>query len=221
MLYGRRILEPQKAQEDLGSRSAKFILNKTFQYKYCWYMVTAVAGGALLFFLPAFYFLTQNYDLFKNLAYDVQPRLVEHLEREVTWLKVFLGLAFVFIGCATLFLSATMTKNLLSPLTRMEKHMHQLMLGKWDIADYYLADDDDFRELAMTYDYFYRSLKANTEVELKLLSKLSIDPQNREAYAAWKQLVILKRSRLGLKEEFMSNENVVELTVSDRKHRAS
>jgi len=154
MLYGRRVIEPQRSTQDIGSRSTKFILNKTFQYKYCWYMVTAVAGGALLFLIPAFYFLTQNYELFKSLAFDIQPRLVEHLEREVTWLKVFLTFSFILISCATLLLSATMTKNLLSPLTRMENIMHELMLGKWHVPDYHMADDDDFRELAMTYDYF-------------------------------------------------------------------
>lgn len=219
MLYGRRVIEPQRVPHGHGPK--RFILNKAFQYKYCWYMITAVAGGAILFLLPAYYFITQNYELFKSLAYDVQPQLVEHLEREVTWLQVFLGVAFAFITGVTLFLSIRMAKNLLSPLVTMEKHMHQLMLGQWNIPDYHIPDEDDFRDLSMTYDYFYRSLKANTETELRLLEKLSIDPQNREAYAAWKNLLTIKRSRLGIKEEFISNESVVELSEFDRKRRVS
>lgn len=219
MLYGRRVIEPQRVPHGQGPK--RFILNKAFQYKYCWYMITAVAGGAILFLLPAYYFVSQNYELFKSLAYDTQPHLVGHLEREVTWLQVFLGVAFVSITAVTLFLSIRMTKNLLSPLVRMEKHMHQLMLGQWHIPDYANPEEDDFRDLSMTYDYFYRSLKANSETELKLLEKLSIDPQNREAYAAWKQLLVLNRARLGFKEEFISNENVVELSEFDRKRRVS
>lgn len=184
-------------------------------------MVTAVVGGAVLFLLPSFFFVNQNFDLFKSLAYDTQPNLIQHLEREVTWLRVFLSASFLFLTGVTLFLSIRMTRNLLSPLVKMEKHMHQLMLGQWDIPDFHVPEDDDFRDLSMTYDYFYRALKANTEMELKLLEKLSIDPQNREAYAAWKQLLGEKRARLGIKEEFITNENVVNLNEFDQKRRVS
>ncbi|WP_347358994.1 hypothetical protein [Bdellovibrio sp.] len=219
MLYGRRVIEPQRVPH--GQHPRRFILNKAFQYKYCWYMITAVAGGALLFLLPAFYFINQNYDLFKSLAYDTYPSLVQHLERETTWLRIFLAASFVFLTGVTLFLSIRMTKNLLSPLVSMEKHMHQLMLGQWHIPDYQIPEEDDFRDLSMTYDYFYRALKANTETELKLLEKLSIDPQNREAYAAWKTLLSEKRARLGIKEEFILSENVVEMNEFDQRRRVS
>lgn len=219
MLYGRRVIEPQRVPAGQGSR--RFILNKTFQYKYCWYMITAVAGGAFLFLLPSYYFISQNFELFKGLAFDTQPHLVEHLEREMTWLTVFLAASFLFLIGVTLFLSVRMTKNLLSPLVSMEKHMHSLMLGQWNIPDFHLQEDDDFRDLAMTYDYFYRALKANTETELRLLEKLSIDPQNREAYAAWKHLLAEKRARLGVKEEFILNENVASLNEYDQKRRVS
>ncbi|KYG69466.1 hypothetical protein AZI87_09810 [Bdellovibrio bacteriovorus] len=219
MLYGRRVIEPQRVPHGQGPR--RFILNKSFQYKYCWYMVTAVAGGAVLFLLPAYYFIVQNYDLFKSLAYDTHPYLVEHLEREVTWLKIFLSASFLFLMGVTLFLGIRMTKNLLSPLVTMERHMHQLMLGQWHIPDYHLPEEDDYRDLAMTYDYFYRALKANTETELKLLEKLSIDPQNREAYAAWKHLLAEKRARLGIREEFITNDSVVDLSEFDQRRRVS
>jgi hypothetical protein len=84
-----------------------------------------------------------------------------------------------------------------------------------------MPEDDDFRDLSMTYDYFYRSLKANTEAELKLIEKLTIDPQNREAYAAWKSLMTIHRARLGIEEGFVTNENVAEMSEFDRKRRAS
>lgn len=219
MLYGRRVIEPQRVPQ--GNNPRRFILNKAFQYKYCWYLVTAVVGGAILFLLPAYYFVNQNYALFKSLAFDTHPSLVAHLDREITWLTIFLVASFVTLTGVTLFLAVRMTKNLLSPLVSMEKHMHRLMLGQWDIPDYHLPEEDDFRDLSMTYDYFYRALKANTETELKLLEKLSIDPQNREAYAAWKHLLAEKRSRLGIKEEFILNENVVEMNEFDQKRRVS
>lgn len=198
MLYGKRIYEPQSRMSH--SRTQKMILNKAFQYKYTLFLMTAVLGGILLFFAPAYYFINQNYTLFTNLAYDSQASLVTHMEREVIWLGVFMAVSLGVIATMTLFIGLRMTKNLLAPLVQMERHMKELMYGHWHIPDYRITHEDDFRDLAMTYDYFYRSLKANTEAELKLIEKLSIDPQNREAYAAWKNLITIKRSRLGLQE---------------------
>lgn len=221
MFYGRRAPESLRTQQAPGHQ--RFILNKAFQYKYAWYMITAVAGGVLLFFLPAYYFLQQNYHLFSTLAYDSAPTLLSHLDREVTWLQTFFISSFVFVAAMTLILSIRMTRNILSPLIRMEKHLHQLMLGHWSIPDFKMHENDDFRELSMTYDYFYRSLKANTEAELKLLEKLNVDPHNREAYAAWKSLVSMKKSRLGIEEtaELAPNENVANLIEFGQRRRAS
>lgn len=217
MLYGRRVIEPQRVHQ--GRSPRRFILNKSFQYKYCWYMVTAVAGGAIVFLLPSYFFISQNYELFVKLAYDTYPQLVQHLEREVVWLKAFLGISFAFLIGMTLLLSVRMTKNLLSPLINIEKHMHQLMRGQWNTPN--LPEHDDFKEFGMTYDYFYRALKANTETELELLQKLNIDPQNREAYASWKHLLAAKQALLGISEEAVTNENVLSLSEFDQKRRVS
>lgn len=206
MLYGRRILETQRTHAQSGDK--KYILNKAFQYKYSWYLVTAVAGATLLFLIPTYYFVVQNYLIFTSLAFDTQPQLVSHLEREVLSLRIFMVVSFFVIAGITLFLGLRMTKNLINPLIQMEKHMRQLMLGQWHISDYKVLEDDDFRDLSVTYDYFHRALRANTEIELKLLEKLTIDPQNREAYAAWKNLVEIKRSRLGLKDAFIVRDDV-------------
>lgn len=219
MLYGRRMHELRKGALDNNKR--KFIIDKSFQYKYTWYVITAVVGGAILFLLPAFYFINQNYTLFTSLAYDTHPHLVQHLEREISWLRVFLVASFLIMGGVTFFISLRMTRNLLAPLLKMEEHMHKLMLGQWHIPDYQINEEGDFHDLSMTYDYFYRALKANTEVELKMLEKLNIDQQNREAYAAWKYLLDNKRARLGIKDEYSSSESVVGLNEFDRKRRAS
>lgn len=217
MLYGRRRHEPQKSSNPLGTK--KYILNKAFQYKYSWYLVTAVGGATLLFLIPTYYFVIQNYQIFTTLAYDTYPTLVQHLEREVVWLRIFMIVSFFVVTGITLVLGLRMTKNLINPLVQMEKHMRQLMLGQWHIADYKATENDDFRDLSMTYDYFYRALKANTEIELKLIEKLVIDPQNREAYAAWKNLMEIKRARLGIKDTFIVRDE--ETSEAQTQRRAS
>lgn len=221
MLYGRRQYEPQFERNNSSliedSIKKNLILHRTFQYKYTWYIITAVAGGTLLFLLPAFYFISQNYDLFKTLAYEYQPGIVSHLERELLWLKVFMFLGFAIISLTAFGLGVRMTKTLISPLIRLEKHMRQLMLGNWYISNIKHSSEDDFRDITMTYDYFHRSLRANTESELKLLEKLTIDPQNREAYAAWMELMTIKRSRLGMHQETIYHDEVSTVSAPQRR----
>lgn len=196
MLYGKRILEPQRAIQRKGHR--KLIVNGAFQSKYVTFLAIAVGGSALLFFLPAIFFIRQNYELFSRLAYDTAPSLVNHLDREVHWLTIFMGLSLVSICTITFVMGYKVTRNLLSPLVSMEKHMRQLMMGNWSVVDFEVPEEEDYKDLSITYDYLYRSLKANTEVELDLLERLAVDPQNREAHAAWTQLITLKRERLGM-----------------------
>ena len=148
-------------------------------------------------FGAAFYFLNQNFQLFTALAFDTHPGLVQHLEREVAWLRGFMAVSFVLIVLSTLVLTLRMTRKLIDPLVRMEKHMRKLTQGEWDVPDL-INQENDFNELLATYDYFYRSLKIMTESEMELLQKLHVDPANREAYAAWKTLLESKSKRLGV-----------------------
>lgn len=162
------------------------------------FLVCLMIGAAcLMFFLPTIYFLEQNYSIFRDLAFDLQPQLVRHLEREVLWLKAFMGLSLIVLVAITYVFIKKITQNMMKTLVEMEEHMRLLLTGQWNIPNFESANDDDIKELSMTYDYLYRSLRVNTEMELKLLEKINVDPHNREAYAAWKNLIELKRQRLG------------------------
>ena len=87
MIFGRRTYKSNRTfKPHRGLYS-----HPLFQRKYVYYLVMTMTGLALFFYAPAIYFLTQNYDLITQLAYDTHPSLVQNLEREVHWLWVFSG----------------------------------------------------------------------------------------------------------------------------------
>lgn len=194
MIYGRRQLDSNPSPT---YKKKRWLLDRAFQLHYTTYLTLAVSGAALFAFGAVFYFLNQNFQIFTSLAFDIQPGLVQHLEREVTWLKMFLVVSFCLVSITTLILTLKMTQKLIRPLAQMERHLRKLSQGEWNIPDLH-QPDKEFNELLITYDYFYRSLKMTTENELELLKKLSVDPANREAYAAWKSLLEGKSRRLGV-----------------------
>lgn len=198
MFYGRRRAIRVEASPVEVTKKRGWLLDKGFQVHYTSYLTLTVSGASLLAFGAVFYFLNQNFQIFMSLAFDTHPGLVQHLEREVVWLKVFIIISFVMILVTTMVLTLRMTQKLFTPLAKMERHLRKLTQGEWDISDLN-SSDRDFNELLSTYDYFYRSLRMTTENELEQLKKLNVDPSNREAYAAWKNLLESKSKRLGIK----------------------
>lgn len=200
MIYGNRFFEKTltlKAKNLQKVRKFR-IVNKAFQWKYTLFLLSAFFGSSVLFLGPVWYFLNQNYEFFYKIAYDTHPEILSHLDREIVWLGFYIGVTCFCTLVFTGWISIRMTEQIIGPLISMERHLRKATLGDWSSPDFRIRSTDDFRNLADAYSYFYRSLKANTENEIKVLEKLQIDPQNREAYAAWEYLVNSKKAQLGL-----------------------
>lgn len=192
MIFGRPAFKSDrifKTQRGLYS-------HPLFQRKYVYYLVMTMMGASLFFFIPALYFLTQNYDLITQLAYDTHPSLVQNLEREVHWMWFFSGFSVLAIVGLTFWIALMLTQRLIEPVVAIEKHMRELVMGRWNIPDFN-PRYAEFKELTLTYEYLYRSLKTMTEEELRILDQIVVDPHQKEAWGTWLELVNLKRKRLG------------------------
>lgn len=174
------------------------------------YTLAYVFGSLTIFVcagLPVMYWLNQNYSLFSNLAQTASPSLIRYLEREKIWINVLM----LSSGCLFLLLNATLiyrlTHRFIGPAIAMERHIKKLALGNWATPELTIRKDDELHGLLAQYDYFYKSLQAVTLTELKQLEKLSVDPDNVEAYSIWQNLMRTKRERLGFAE--IATENVL------------
>lgn len=174
------------------------IIDSAFQWKYTLYLTSALFGSALIFFIPAWYFLNDNYQIFYRLAEGLQPKMLDHLEREVSWLFFFLSVSLASILALCLFLGLKLTESILGPLISLERHMKKATHGDFSQKDFSIRADDDFRTLANTYAYLYKSVKAQAKQDLEWLEKITVDPKNKEAYSSWRALIDLKREQLGM-----------------------
>ena len=193
MIFGRR---PYKTDRRFAKQLG-FFSHPLFQRKYVYYLVLTMAGLALFFYGPAMYFISQNYKLLTSLAYETHPSLVNNLEHETQWIWLFAGASFLGIIGLTFWIAITLTQHLIEPVIAIEKHMRELVMGRWDVPDFN-PEYAEFKELALTYEYLFRSLKTMTEEELKLLNLVVVDRNHKDAWGAWLYLVNMKRQRLGL-----------------------
>lgn len=186
--------KPERSFNDHSS----LYLHRRFQNRY----VTLLTGSLLLsttiFISVAFYFTQQNYELFKAIAFDVQPEMVRHIERESQWLLILLVTSLVATGFCTYRISKRMTSHLIEPLVAMERNMRSLIIGKWDRTNFRVSENQDFKDLSMTYEYLLHMLKSVTEQELELMMRMRLDPHEKETLHIWSELINQKRSRLSL-----------------------
>jgi hypothetical protein len=227
MIYGRRFFEKnkprlssfeQKVERLHNNQKSLRNLYQKFQYKYSWFYVLAVVGPFFVFALPCLYFANENYQIFTQLAYDVRPDLLNHLEREMTLL---FGL-FAFAVLGTTFFCYWLTVRLMGliagPIWAIERHMKQVTLGDWSSEDFRLRTQDEFQSLASTYSYLYRSLRIHTRRELESLQSLNLDPQDQATYTILKNLIEIKKMQLGLSP---NGDPVEEISSSPSQRHAS
>ncbi len=195
MIFGRRTYTTDRR---FAHRQGLFS-HPLFQRKYVYYLVFTMTGLALFFYGPALYFISQNYQLMTSLAYETHPDLIRHLERETQWIWMFAGGSLLGVVRLTFWIAITLTQNLIEPVIAIEKHMRDVVMGRWDVPDFN-PDYPEFKELTLTYEYLFRSLKTLTEEELKLLDLVVVDRNHKDAWGAWLYLVNMKRKRLGLSE---------------------
>lgn len=180
-------------------------LHRVFQRRF---VITLTLAGLLstgLFSALAFYFTHSNLQLFKSLAFDTYPQFVRHIERESHWVFMILGLSWVAAGFCLYKISMRMTSHLINPLIEMEKHMREIIHGRWQSSSFRISDQQDFRDLTLTYDYLLNTLKSTTENEIDLLSRMRLDTREKETVHIWAELVNEKRRRLGLPEISVSS----------------
>ncbi|MCB0366757.1 MAG: hypothetical protein H6624_10770 [Bdellovibrionaceae bacterium] len=180
------------------ARRGSFFVDREFQVRYISLVLAAATVGALLNLIPIFFFLEQNYDIFYELAFNTAPQVLEHLERERFWIRIFSVGSFLSIVAFFGFIGFKMTSRIVGPLKVLRNHLKQVSRGNWRLNPIKVREADEFQDLIEAYNYFYSSYRTMLQRDLDRLKSLSIDSSNRDAYIAWKQMIEERAMQLHL-----------------------
>lgn len=214
MIYGRRYTDQLKEKNSALNRSfyqsskENIYAFDSFRKKYSAFSAIAVAGSFLIFAIPLWHFTSQNYEIFKSIAYQASPNLIEHLHREVYLLGALVLFAFLSMILLSVWTSSKIIKSILGPLVALDRHMRQVSHGDWRSEDFKIRKTDEFRTVCNTYSYLYRTLRAQTEAEIKTLERFMIDPAHIDAHRAWRNMIDAKKALLGKVDSEESQTNV-------------
>ena len=183
-------------------RRGSFFVDREFQVRFISLVLAAALVGAALNLIPIYFFLEQNYDIFYELAFSSAPQMVEHLERERFWIRIFSITSFVSIVIFFGFVGFKMTSRIVGPLKVLRNHLKQISRGNWRMNPIKVRETDEFQDLIEAYNYFYSSYRSMLQKDLENLKSLSIDSSNRDAYIAWKQMIEERARQLHIPAEW-------------------
>ena len=173
------------------------IADRKFQLKYTgifllWTLFT-------IFFLstPLYFFTRENYNLFKQAAFQVAPEILQQLEREWFWTQFFwLSASALMVAFGTI-LGLSITNKIATPVLLVKNHLRHLARGHWASPPLHVRHDDEFNELVQQYNYFFLALQSATQNELQFLNELQIPASHRTIYDRWQELIETKKAQLG------------------------
>jgi hypothetical protein len=178
------------------SMQKTFISHFVFKKKYLSILLLGLGSALLLFLLPAFVLVLQNYNLLKEIAPTIDGSLFFHYQRETVWLCGFLIASFAMVLGIVYLFGLKIINKMLGPIYEVEQHLSKISTGDWTEPTFEHNQNDDLFEFLDLYSYTIRTFKSRIEVELKILERLNVDPNDRDAYDSWLKLIELKRSQV-------------------------
>lgn len=176
-------------------RDTRFV-NREFQLSYTKKTVFIAGTATLLFLLPAIYWTNQNFEFFNEMAYTIQPDLVDHIESEQNTLNT---LFFACLLGQMVFLSLMgqrMTDKIVAPLKILRNHVRLVSRGHLNLPPLRVRATDEFHDLITTYNYFYSVQKSQAERDLKRIEEARSHITHPMARELLKEMILEKRSQL-------------------------
>ncbi len=174
----------------------KYLVQSNFQAKYTGYLLLSAFISALIIGGPSFYFLNQNYNIFIDLAYVHSPELIQHLQREQSWVNGFFLASLVSLFVFQTYLGIRLTFRMVGPLLALEKHIKNVTKGTLNIHPLYIRLDDEFHQLVDTYNYLYKTLRAQNAQDIKKLKKIKSGLKEKEAIDLINQIIAEKTTQI-------------------------
>lgn len=203
MLHGRRptAFHHSTRRPHARKRHKVRMINSHLQAKYSTLVGVGTALLVALFSAPIWYHANQNTQIFMKIAYDTHSGLVSHLEREQMWTGILIVFGIVAAGTIAAWTLLRVTTLILGPLVQIDRHMQKVIRGDLSSYDFPARQDDEKQELTNTYAYLYRTLRVQTEKELKYLEQIVVDERDFESQKALNSLIKIKRKQLGISAE--------------------
>ncbi len=194
-----RNYKPEK--NSFYKKRTTFFIEKDFQLKFIAILIGSAMAGMIVSAFPQYYYVSQNYKIFEELALTYEPQLFDHLSRELSWMKVMMGICFVSLFCFFGYFGFRFSSQIIAPIKILNYHLKFLSRGQWHLNPIKIRANDEFHELIDNYNYFYASFKTQLEKDLTSLNEIQDLSTDEHQKLLFHDFMYEKRQQLGLLDE--------------------
>lgn len=180
------------------------LIDRRFQLKYSALVLLTVFLSGLIAFLPLYYNIKENYQLFIELAYLNSPNIVENLQDEHLWMNSLFLFAPIVQMIFIYIVMLKLTAKIVGPLEVLKKHMKMLRKGQWDSPSIKVRENDEFQDVIDSYNSFLQSFRENLKMDLSKIKKLNISKNSGLDYKIWREFINARHRQLGLPDPLKS-----------------
>jgi methyl-accepting chemotaxis protein len=208
---------PPKREAQHFHRRRSLYMKRQFQVRYILYMAGSLVITLFMAGAPVYFFINQNYKLFRELAHEKAPEILSALENERVWLLRIVTITLLFSTVFFTYFGLKLTSRIVGPLLVLQNHIQRLIMGDLTTMQIKVRENDEFQDLIAAYNYFYLSLRQKTINDLEKLRKVEPPFKDRVAHAYWLDLVNERRYQLNTAGETTST-GANELRSPDSRH---
>lgn len=210
---------PPKREAQNFHRRRSLYMKRQFQLRYIFYMAGSFIATLLMAGAPVYFFIHQNYKLFRELAHEKAPEILNALENERVWLLRIVSIMLLFSTVFFTYFGLKLTSRIVGPLLVLQNHIQRLIMGDFTITQIKVRENDEFQDLIAAYNYFYLSLRQKTINDLEKLRRVEPPSKDRVAHAYWMDLINERRYQLNTSgSDAPTLSGVNELRSPDSRH---
>jgi len=140
-------------------KTSNIIPEPQFQFRFVRFLLVGSMVQIALFSLILGYFLNENYTILVKYA-GLEPEITQILYRELRGLIGVLGLVFVLQLVGTTVLGLSFSHRVAGAVYAFKRTISQIVAG--EDAEIRLRKNDEFQELADSFNHMVRQLKAGS-----------------------------------------------------------
>jgi methyl-accepting chemotaxis protein len=168
----------------------------TFRYRFTKYAFYLLSGFTIVSCGTFIMFTYQNYEMFLKITYDFAPDVLNYLQRERAWLTtVTISFALASLVFVTLFVYRV-ASQVTGPVDKLHRRFKELSHGMFYLGPLRIRDNDEFRELIDSYNYFQEALKIQTTQEIHDLRALAEKARSKEMVEEIYRIISYKQKQV-------------------------
>jgi nitrogen fixation/metabolism regulation signal transduction histidine kinase len=206
------------APPSIYTRRISSFIDRNFQLRYTRRVLAIVVISSLVYAIPLFYLVNQNYNYLSRMAYRLAPNLAQHIDGEQLVFNIAVFGVIISQWILLAVFGRKMTEKIMVPLKKLRNQLRLLTRGELSMQDVRIRRDDEFQDLISTYNYYYAGLQEQTRRDMMKLLKLRDSTKHPESLKELNSMIFERATQLNVDPHDLTSTFELPAPTRDSRH---